>query len=140
MLSLQAEACPETLWLDKKSGFPFWQELLHTVGIVELISLEPGAESAQSYPPQVLMLSCEPEKPMSKEEFMAYAAEVYINAHSFIEGLSVAKLTEKHEKMSALLGRDVVNQYALMSMIRHTCYHLGACDAVLRGAGLKGVY
>lgn len=49
-------------------------------------------------------------------------------------------LTQRHDRLSAALGKERTMQHALIGLVRHASYHLGCCDAALREHGLAGVY
>ncbi len=141
LMKKQVAICPDELWNTKEGGYVFWQQIFHTAACVEIYALPEGNPSQQTmYSREVVMLSSEAPNPMSKEELLAFLDKMQHLAHSFMEEMTQSKLTERNEKLSKILGKNMTNQNALIALIRHTCYHLGCCDTVLRVNGLPGVY
>ena len=141
MLEKQIDVCPAELWNKKTGGYVFWQQLFHTIACVEMCALPEGEPSRQTrYEREVIMFSSTPEQGMTQEEMRDLAATMKTLAHAYIEGQTVATLTERNARMSKTLGKELTNQHALIGLIRHVCYHLGCCDAALRDHGVAGVY
>lgn len=141
LMEQQITMCPEAVWMRKAGGWPFWQQIFHTVMLSEFYALAEGLPSAQDrFSPEVVMLSQEPDGCMTKEEMLALSGRMKALVHEFMGGLTVEDLTREHPRLSKVFGRSVSNQFALIGAIRHYCYHLGCCDAILRDNGLKGVY
>lgn len=141
LLKQQVEVCPDDLWATKAGGSIFWQQLLHAFACIELYALPEGEPSRQTlYPRDVVMLSATPDRTMTKAEMYSLAADVKLLADAFIAGQTAATLTARHSGLSKALGRELTNQHALLGLVRHACYHLGSCDAVLRDHGIAGVY
>ena len=141
LVEKQIEICPDELWGKKVGGWPFWQQVFHNLACIEIYALPEGAVSHQTmYGKKVAMLSEETETAMTKAAMKDFATGMCKTANRFFASMSSDRLTTKHAVMSKLLNRDMSNQNALMAMIRHTCYHLGCCDALLRQHGVPGVY
>lgn len=140
LLEKQIETCPDDLWTRKAGGFVVWQQFFHSLACILLFAGSEDVFTSLGYSPQVMMLSGESDKVMSREEMRTLAQKAKQKAHAFFDGQSTATLTEKNEGLSKGLGRDMTNQTAAIALIRHNCYHLGGCDAVLRDNGLPGVY
>ena len=139
----QIEVCPESLWQGVSGGFPFWQHHVHTFSCVEHMYVPPRSEDFAPlafHPRQVVMLSKDPGPAVSKRDVLAYAAMTKALALEFMSGLDAGRLALRHDRMSAILGKERTVQHALIGMVRHANYHLGCCDAVLREHGLAGVY
>lgn len=141
LIEKQIDVCPDSLWKQNAGGYPFWQQMLHVIACVELYALQEGEASRQTrYDESVVMLSRLPQKEMSKEDMRSLACDMKELAHAFIASQTTASLTARHSRMSRLLGTDRTNQHALIGLVRHACYHLGCCDALLREHGFSGVY
>ncbi len=141
LLEKQIEVCPPELWTKKAGGYIFWQQIYHTVSCVELFALpEADSNTPSKFCPEIAMFTKEPDTHLSKQELQKLAAEMKLLAHSFMDTLTVASLTLPHKNMSTVLGKKLSYQNALIASIRHTSYHLGCCDAILREHGIKGVY
>ena len=141
LLEQHIDRCPEDLWEARAGGYPYWQQLLHAFACVELYALPEGEPSRQTrYPRAVVMLSDVPESAMTRDEMRALAADMKTLAHAFMDGQSAATLTARHEPLCRFFGREITQQFALLGLVRHACYHLGCCDAILRERGLPGVY
>lgn len=140
LLEKQIENCPDDLWISKAGGYLVWQQFFHSLACTLLFAGSEDVFTSLGYSPQVIMLTHEANKAMTREQMQALAPKARQKAHAFFDGQSVATLTEKNEGLSKGLGREMTNQNAAIALIRHNCYHLGACDAVLRDNGLPGVY
>lgn len=86
------------------------------------------------------MLAKEADFQVSKMERLDLAKTAQTAAHEFIGKQTVKSLIEKRPSMSTALGRELTNQSALIALIRHLCYRLGACDAALRDRSQAGAY
>jgi len=140
-LEKQIEICPDALWAKKAGGWPFWQQIFHSLACFEIYALPAGVASQQTlYSEKVAMLSEEAATSMSKRAMQDFAAKMHRVAERFFASMSADMLTAKHDAMSKLLNRDMTNQNALIALVRHTCYHLGCCDTILREHGIPGVY
>ena len=141
LLVKQIEVCPDELWTEKVGGYVYWQQLFHVFASTEIFALPDGQASMQTLcPPEIAMLSKQPEMHLSKEQLKDFAAKMKILADSFFDSMSVDKLTLEHATMSKRMKAPKTNQNALMGLIRHANYHLGCCDAILRQHGIAGVY
>ena len=141
LLLKQIEVCPDSLWTEKTGGYVYWQQLFHAFASIEIYALPDGQASLQiQYPPEVVMLSQEPERHLDKQQLKEFAAKMKILADAFIDSMSADKLPLEHTVMSKRLKAPKTNQNALIGLIRHACYHLGCCDAILRQHGIPGVY
>lgn len=141
MLEQQAEICPDDVWAAQAGGYPFWQQHLHVLATTILYARaqRPPFEGLPWAPP-VMMLSQTLPEPISKADIKALAAKAKAEADAFINSQTTASLTQRHDGISGALGKEQTIQTALMALVRHLCYHLGACDAALRDKGYKGVY
>ncbi|MDR0477351.1 MAG: DinB family protein [Desulfobulbaceae bacterium] len=141
LVEKQIEVCPDELWGKKAGGWPFWQQVFHNLACIEIYALPEGAASQQTmYSKKVAMLSEEAKTPMSKTAIRDFAVKMRKVADSFFASTNADTLTMKHVALTTLLNRNMTNQNALIAMTRHTCYHLGCCDAILRQHGIAGVY
>ena len=138
----QIDACPDELWLQKCGGFPLWQQFFHLFAYIEILAL-PRLESPlkeNPYPPEGILLTQEVLPAMTKKEMHALAERAHGVARGFMSGLTTARLTERHERLSERHGKERTLQFAVITLIRHTNYHLGCCEAILRDRGLAGIY
>ncbi len=141
LLLKQVEIFPDGLWNKKAGGYVVWQQFFHTFACVEFFALPEGASSKQTlYPADVVMFKQTPEKGPSKDEVRQLAASMKDMVNAFLDGQSTATLADKHEVLSRYRNQHATNQNAIVSLIRHACYHLGCCDAILREHGLPGVH
>ena len=140
LLEKQIEICPEELWSRKIGEYPFSQHVLHSLACTFLYAARSGRPfEGLPYDPQVMMMAI-PSGEIKKEEMKALAAEARTAALSFMAAQGPETLGLRHEVVSQALGRERSVNDALLSMIRHICYHLGCCDTVLREHGLPGVH
>lgn len=141
LMKKQIQICPDDLWNKKEGGYIFWQQLFHSIACVEIYALPEDQPSQQTmYSREVVMLAVEAPTPMSKEDLLVFADKMEKTAHDFISDMTQETLTERNERMSKALGKDMIKLNALIALVRHTCYHLGCCDAILRSHGTAGVY
>ena len=140
LLGQQIARCPEGVWAKKAGGFPVWQQMLHAVAVTELITLPAGAPSRQTmYEKGVIQFVVTPEAPMRKEDLVALAEVIKLQAHAFMDGQTLESLGHTHEKFSGVFGTPLSNQSAITMLIAHLAYHVGACDAVFRDNAIPGV-
>ena len=140
MLEKVVEACPDSLWADRKGGFLFWQQLYHVFALVDFFVLEEGQQPSQElYPSEVARLLRDESKTPSKAEVLKVAATMKTAANAYFESLTEEDLWKRHENRSKRFGRDVPVLDALIMLVGHGFYHVGACDAILRDHGVKGM-
>ena len=61
-------------------------------------------------------------------------------AEAFFTRITANDLLKSNGTLSRVLGGDKTNLDALIGLVRHYTYHLGAGDTMLRIHGLQGVY
>ncbi len=142
MMEKQLASVPDDLWLETAGGFPVWQQYMHTFASIEFYATREEGQAWKDIPwtGEELMLCSVPATPMTKAEVLTLASRMRECAYAFMEGMTVADLTRPHPGMMSHFKRLMTDQNALLAMIRHTCYHLGAIDAILRQRGLPGSY
>ncbi|SHN62694.1 hypothetical protein [Desulfovibrio litoralis] len=141
LLETQIIIIPDSLWNKTLGGYPLWQQFFHTLACIELYALPDNQPSEQTFhTKEIVMLSGITNDIINKEDMLIFAQKMKKQALNFIEDMSLEKLTKKHNRTSTALKKECTNQYALIGLIRHICYHLGCCDALLRENGIKGVY
>jgi hypothetical protein len=136
MLEKVIEKCPENLWNEKKSGYIFWQQILHALtGIGFWFRLtnekfiEPFYEK-KVYPE----LEKDAETNLLKEEIVDYKNEVKRLCEEFFCGKDDAWLNEDSILFSKIKNIDVV-----MMQIRHVQYHVGYCNSIFKENGVEPV-
>ena len=128
--------CPGELWHVKKSGFVFWQQLLHALeGVAYWLRLE-----GDGYSPAFPRLRVYPEldreavDQLSKQQLLDYQQKVRAGAENYFARLTEPLLLEK-----SLLDPELSNLDIILLQIRHLQYHVGHCNSILREAGLPAV-
>lgn len=137
------EACPDTVWQQTYGGFTVWQQAYHTLGCYAFF----GQDESHPFPTgffgeeesDIVMFKKEPSAP-TRQRVKEFGQAVKIAADQFFMDLDDAALTKKHEGLSAKVGRDMANLAVATLFTSHTMYHLGGCDAALRGNGLPGIF
>jgi hypothetical protein len=140
LLIKQIEICPAELWTASDGEYPYWQHILHTVGITELYAADISIEQKTPYGMPVLMFAEEPERVMSQDELKGLAIEIHELALTYMKGVYPDQFMEINQRLTKRLNREVTELSNLIAMIRHLCYHIGCCDTILRTHGVKGVY
>lgn len=140
MLEKIVEACPDSLWTDKKGGFLFWQQIYHVFAIVDFFILEEGQKPTQElYPSEVARLLRDESNTPTKAQVLDVARVIKAAANAYFEKLTEEDLWKRNENRSQRFGREVPVLDALIMLVGHGFYHVGACDAILRDHGVKGM-
>ena len=140
LMEKQIDICPDEIWSKKAGGWIFWQQILHSIGCVELFVLPEGESSSLPFSREEVLLIKEPGQAVSKVEMLELAGRMKGLADAYIASTTAQTLTSPEAGISKRMGRELTRQYAIIALIRHCCYHLGCCDATLREHGIQGVY
>jgi hypothetical protein len=129
MLADEIEACPDSLWLEKAGGFPFWQQILHALHGAAYWLRPEGEEFSEPFPWRKLYpeFDGEAEGPASKEELLSFAREVESRARRLFFLLRDEELPRPSWIEPSMSVFDVV-----AGQLRHLMYHAGHCDSILR--------
>jgi hypothetical protein len=132
MLEDEIRLCPEGLWQKKKSGFVFWQQIMHALTGVRYWMRPAGVGFAEPFPGKKIFpeLDGEPETDLTKQEVAAYADEVKRQAEDFFGDKTDDRLSEPCAAAASLTNLD-----AIAMQLRHLLYHVGHLDAILREEG-----
>ncbi|HSP47819.1 MAG TPA: DinB family protein [Clostridiaceae bacterium] len=134
MLEQLLETCPDDLWNQKRSGFIYWQQLLHALTGIGFwfrdrkVDFKEPFAGRKVYPE----LDHEPEESLDKAEIKAYKEEV----KEIIEAFFADKNDEWLGQPCAIF-RKITNLDVILMEIRHILYHVGHCDSILRDSGLN---
>lgn len=135
------DVCPDEIWVEKNGGWPVWQQLAHTIMVLDFFVL---GENEQLLPVpcdmDALMLRTQDVPALGKTALRDYAATVKARVDNWIAGLEDADLARTNVVLSAKLGRETSYAATLVMLASHTDYHIGSCDAALRNHGLPGVF
>ena len=135
------DVCPEDVWGRTFGRWPVWQQLFHAYTAVDFfLRAADAAPEAPLFPEGVGDLKTTMDDVPAKLIVKDYLAQAQKRVTDYMAGLDDAKLAQKHEGVSARFGRDVTHAALVALIASHTMYHLGACDAALREAGLPGVF
>jgi hypothetical protein len=112
MMEKVMEICPDELWNCKKSGFIFWQQLLHTLAGIQYWLREENTQFDEPFKEKNVYpeLDGNPENILSKEDIKKYCNEVKQLVNKWFEGKD-----DNWLKM----------------------YHIGHCEAIFRENGIK---
>lgn len=135
------DTCPDKIWNETRGGWPFWQQIAHTLAVLNFFTL---AENEDALPApcdmDTLMLKVQGSCAVGKDAMREYAEAVRISVDRWLDSLTDNNLTKVHTVLSKKFGRDVTYGAVIAMLGNHTCYHIGSCDAVLREGGLPGVF
>ena len=136
------DVCPDEIWAETNGGWPVWQQVAHTVAVLNFFILENDDDIIVPAPTEfgVLMLREQGQQMVSKEAMKAYGAAVKAAVDARVARLTDADLTHIQERVSKKIGRELTYGAVMVMLASHTTYHLGSCDAALRDHGLPGVY
>ena len=136
------DVCPDEIWAETNGGWPVWQQVAHTVAVLNFFILENDDDIIVPAPTEfgVLMLREQGQQMVSKEAMKAYGAAVKAAVDARVARLTDADLTRIQERVSTKIGRELSYGAVMVMLASHTTYHLGSCDAALRDHGLPGVF
>ena len=136
------DVCPDEIWAETNGGWPVWQQVAHTVAVLNFFILENDDDTFVPAPAEfgVLMLKEQGQQVVSKEAMKAYGAAVKAAVDARVAKLTDDDLTRIQERVSKKIGRDLSYGAVMVMLASHTTYHLGSCDAALRDHGLPGVF
>ena len=136
------DVCPDEIWAETNGGWPVWQQVAHTVAVLNFFILENDDDTFVPAPAElgVLMLKEQGQQVVSKEAMKAYGAAVKAAVDARVARLTDADLTRIQERVSKKIGRELSYGAVMVMLASHTMYHLGSCDAALRNHGLPGVF
>ena len=142
LLAQYMDICPENIWAETNGGWPVWQQVAHTVAVLNFFILENDDDIIVPAPTEfgVLMLREQGQQMVSKEAMKAYGAAVKAAVDARVARLTDADLTHIQERVSKKIGRELTYGAIMVMLASHTTYHLGSCDAALRDHGLPGVF
>ena len=136
------DVCPDEIWAETNGGWPVWQQVAHTVAVLNFFILENDDDTFVPAPAElgVLMLKEQGQQVVGKESMKAYGAAVKAAVDARVARLTDADLTRIQERVSKKIGRELSYGAVMVMLASHTMYHLGSCDAALRNHGLPGVF
>ena len=136
------DVCPDEIWAETNGGWPVWQQVAHTVAVLNFFILENDDDTFVPAPAElgVLMLKEQGQQVVGKESIKAYGAAVKAAVDARVARLTDADLTRIQERVSKKIGRELSYGAVMVMLASHTMYHLGSCDAALRDHGLPGVF
>ncbi|AEF83305.1 hypothetical protein [Leadbettera azotonutricia] len=132
------EICPDELWNSKKSGFVFWQLLIHTLapmhgwlreeelGYVSFNEINGGKIYA--------FLEKDPEIILTKEDLKKCCNETKEVVENWFSGKD-----DEWLKLPYKIHNEWTNLYATLGQIEHMMYHIGYCDGIFKEHGMKEV-
>ena len=134
------EICPEGLWNSKKSGFVFWQQLMHTFAGMygwlrdEKLGYIPFNEINGKK--IFIEFDNDPEIILSKEDVKKYCNETRESIEKWFSGKD-----DEWLKLPYKIYNKWTNFSTTMGQIKHMMYHIGYCDSIFRENGMeKGVW
>ena len=130
------EQCLEDIWNIKAGGFVFWQQILHALTGANFWMRQLDSTFSEPFADRKVYpeLDHDPEGKITRDEMVKYKDAVKILCESFFEGKDDAWLVEPSVLYDKISNLDIV-----FMLIRHTQYHVGHCDSILRERGLRAV-
>lgn len=132
--------CPESVWTKRSGGWPVGRQFYHLCQAAGLFIAGLGGEKAESANPKAGDLGEDRDYCPSKEEAKELFNSVSQALNKLLDSLNDEDLLKNNPAFSQRLGKEVNNAECLNLMVSHMLYHLGSCDAALRGAGLEGAW
>lgn len=132
--------CPEDLWTKKAGGFYYWQQIVHVFGIIDAFVKEPDATpSQQEYDNDTIRLLTHSPHTPSRESVLAFAHTMRAAADAYFAAMDDSMLFQRNESRSRRKGMEVTELSAMINLVGHGYFHVGACDSMLREHGEKGL-
>ena len=138
MLEKIIEICPDELWNSKKSGYVFWQQLLHTFSGMLYWLREENTEFIEPFREMNVYPEMEkdPENVLSKEDITQCCDNARKAGEQWFSGKDDDWL-----KLPSKIYDKITNFDVMIMEIKHVMYHIGHCEAIFRENGIKpGVY
>lgn len=140
LLEKAVEVCPPALWMRKAGGFYYWQQLVHVFGLIDAFVLEPDAPPTQTrYGLDILRLLKEGGPAPQKKEVLTLAKTMRTTADAYFSRMTDDALFTRNESRSQRKKREVSQLEAMITLVGHGHFHVGACDALLRENGAAGL-
>ena len=126
--------CPVELWDSKKSGFIFWQQLLHTFTGMLFWLREENTEFIEPFKDKNVYpeLDGDPENILSKNDIRQCCDDAKIIGEKWFIGKE-----DNWLKLSSKIYNKITNFDNMEMQIKHLMYHVGHCEAILRENGIK---
>ena len=134
MLEEIIEICPEGLWNSKKSGFVFWQQLLHTFAGMLFWLREEDTDFTEPFNEKKVYpeLEHDPETMLTKDEIKNCCMEAKETAKKWFN-----EKDDKWLKSESKINNRLTNFDIMIMQVKHTLYHIGHCEAVFRENGIE---
>ncbi len=134
MLQDLIQKCPDDLWNEKRGGYVFWQQILHSLTGVNFWMRTANERFIEPFEGKVLYpeLDGDPKDSLTKEELKGYAKEVRSVCDAFFAGKDETWLNS-----TSVLYDKITNMDIVFMLTRHIQYHTGYCDSILREDGFE---
>jgi hypothetical protein len=137
MLEEIIEICPDELWNTRKSGYVFWQRLLHVISESHFFLRKENTKYNEPFKDKKVYpeLDKESETDLTKEDIKKCFSE----AKEFAEIWFAEKDDNWLKLSSKISGYTHLTNYDTMAnwLIMHNMYHVGHCDAIFRENGIE---
>jgi len=136
MLEKIIEICPDDLWNSKKSGYIFWQQLIHAFAGIKGWLREEKTDTIpfsqingkNIYPE----FEKDPEIILAKTDIIKCFNEIKEVAENWFKGKDDNWLKSPYKIYDKITNFDITE-----GQIRHIMYHVGHCEAIFRENGIK---
>lgn len=136
MLEKLIEQTPDEIFNIKAGGFIYWQQLLHALSGAHYWMRRPESSFSELFPERKLYpeLDNDPYGNITKAELIEYKNSIKALCETFFNGKDDEFLLKPSGIYDKISNLDIV-----LMQIRHIQYHVGHCNSILRGKGLKAV-
>jgi hypothetical protein len=135
MLEKIIELCPDDLWNCKKSGFVFWNQLIHTFAGMyvwlreeEMTSIPFSQVNGKNVPVE---FEKDPDILLTKEEIIQCCKETKEIVEKWFDEKDDDWLKLPYKPYNKITNFDIT-----AGQIRHLMYHIGHCEAIFRENGI----
>jgi len=138
LLEKAVELTPDALWEKRIGGFYYWQQLVHTYGVIDSFCKEADAPPTQTrYSADIIRLVKDGETVPTKADVLDLARQMSATAHAYFERLTAEDLFAINSGRTQRMGHDVTHLEALITLVAHGMYHVGICSMELRDLGIN---
>jgi hypothetical protein len=141
LLTAYMDVCPEDIWAEKNGGWPVWQQMAHTLWVLDMFVCKDGEDMRPApFDAGTASLKVQGGRAVGRAEMKAYAATVKSRVDAWLSALTDADLAGTNPALTKKIGRELTYMATIVMLASHSNYHLGSCDAALRDHGLPGVF
>lgn len=135
MLKKIVDYCPDNLWNKINGGFPFWQQIYHTLEGINYWFNDKDEYRIINFSKDVSPdLDIKSKDFLTKDEIKKYSNDIQNRIDDFLRKTNDKILLSKSNLTDKLTIMDII-----LMQIRHLQYHIGHCNSILRSNNIKPV-